>query len=68
MAIDIKKLLQSVVAYGASDLHLVVGTPPQLRIDGRLQPLNLASLEPDDTINLCYSVLTEKNKIDRVKN
>jgi twitching motility protein PilT len=61
-------LLKQIVKHKASDLHLVVGTPPQLRIDGRLQPLNLANLEPDDTINLCYSVLTEKDKIELEEN
>ena len=61
-------LLKQIVKHKASDLHLVVGTPPQLRIDGRLQPLNLPSLEPDDTISLCYSVLTEKNKIELEEN
>ena len=51
-------LLKQILQYKASDLHLVVGTPPQLRIDGKLQPLNLDDLAPEDTIKLCYSVLT----------
>ena len=29
-ALDIKKLLKSVLAYGSSDLHLVVGSEPQI--------------------------------------
>jgi len=61
-------LLKQIVKYKASDLHIVVGTPPQLRIDGKLQPLNLDSLEPDDTIKLLYSVLTEKDKIELEEN
>jgi len=61
-------LLKQIVKYKASDLHIVAGTPPQLRIDGKLQALNLDPLEPDDTINLLYSVLTEKDKIELEEN
>jgi twitching motility protein PilT len=64
----LETLLKQIVQYKASDLHLVVGAPPQLRIDGRLQALNLANLEPNDTLNLCYSVLTEKDKAELEEN
>ena len=37
---DIKQLLQQTIDSGASDLHLMVGVPPTLRIDGVLAPLN----------------------------
>ena len=43
-AFDIKKLLQSVVTHGASDLHLVSRTEPQIRLDGQLKPVNLPKL------------------------
>ncbi len=59
---DIKKLLQSVVAHGASDLHLVSRTEPQIRIDGRLRPVNLPKLTGDDIQEMCYSLITEKQK------
>ncbi|NQU06621.1 MAG: type IV pilus twitching motility protein PilT [Calditrichaeota bacterium] len=47
---------------GASDLHLTVGTPPQIRVDGALIPLNLPPLTPDDTKELTYGVLTEAQR------
>ena len=59
---DIKKLLQSVVAHGASDLHLVSRTEPQIRLDGRLKPVNLPKLTGDDIEEMCYSLITEKQK------
>jgi twitching motility protein PilT len=62
LSYTLETLLKQIVQYKASDLHLVVGAPPQLRIDGRLKALNLPNLEPDDTLKLCYSVLTEKDK------
>ncbi|MBD3791819.1 MAG: type IV pilus twitching motility protein PilT [Campylobacterales bacterium] len=59
---DIKKLLQSVVTHGASDLHLVSRTEPQIRLDGRLKPVNLPKLTGDDIEEMCYSLITEKQK------
>src|SRR5687768_6983747 len=47
---------------GASDLHLTTGSPPQLRIDGRLVPLKMPPLSPVDTKQLCYSILTDAQK------
>ena len=60
--LDIKKLLKSVVAYKASDLHLVSQSEPQIRKDGRLVALNLPVLTGDDIIEMAYTLLTEKQK------
>jgi len=62
MSYDIKKLLQSVVSHGASDLHLVSRTEPQLRLDGALKPINLPKLTGEDIEEMCYSLITEKQK------
>jgi len=59
---DIKKLLQSVVAHKASDLHLVSRTEPQIRLDGVLKPVNLPKLTGEDIEEMCYSMITEKQK------
>ncbi len=61
-AIDIKKLLKSVLAYGSSDLHLVVGSEPQIRIDKELRPLNLAVLGSKDIEEMAYSLIEDKQK------
>ncbi|MDQ7047558.1 MAG: type IV pilus twitching motility protein PilT [Sulfurovum sp.] len=61
-AFDIKKLLQSVVAHGASDLHLVSRTEPQIRLDGTLKPVNLPKMTGEDIEEMCYSLITEKQK------
>lgn len=59
---DIKKLLQSVTAHEASDLHLVSGTEPQIRLDGVLKAVNLPVLNGKDIEEMCYSLITEKQK------
>lgn len=61
-ALDIHKLLKSVVAYKASDLHLVSRSEPQIRIDGRLVALNLPVLNGTDIEEMAYSLLSEKQK------
>jgi twitching motility protein PilT len=62
IALDIRKLLKNVVAYKASDLHLVFRSEPQIRIDGRLVPLNLPKLTGEAIEEMCYSIITEKQK------
>ena len=56
------QLLKTMYDKGASDLHITTGTPPQLRIDGKLHPLDLPPLTPTDTKQMCYSVLTDTQK------
>jgi twitching motility protein PilT len=60
--VDVKKLLKSVMAYGSSDLHLVVGSEPQIRIDKELRPLNLAVLNAKDIEEMAYSLIEDKQK------
>ncbi len=56
------RLLQACVSQSASDIHLVVGRPPVLRIDGRLRSLETKVLEPDDTVALMKSITPERNQ------
>ncbi len=59
---NLYQLLQTMIEKGASDLHITTGSPPQLRIDGRLVPLDHPPLTPAETKQLCYSVLTDAQK------
>ncbi len=61
---DLTELLNEMINKGASDLHLTVGSPPQIRIDGKLTPLNYPRLSPDDTKELAYGVLTETQRAE----
>ncbi len=47
---------------GASDLHITTGTPPRLRVDGKLLGMDHPPLTPADTKALCYSILTDAQK------
>lgn len=58
---DIKSLLQNIVDTNASDLHLIAGIPPTLRIEGELTPLSsLGVLTPDQISELLKQVLTSE--------
>ncbi len=57
------QLLKAMLDQGSSDLHITTGTPPQLRIDGSLVPLRTDALTPVDTKQLCYSILTDAQKL-----
>ncbi|MCP4649985.1 MAG: type IV pilus twitching motility protein PilT [PVC group bacterium] len=56
---DIQSLLKLAVEKNASDLHLVVGSPPTLRIDGELETLEMDVLTPDESKKMIYSILTQ---------
>ncbi len=61
--VTLKDLLDLMVKRGASDLHLTVGTPPQLRIDGKLAKIEgYDLLTPEDTKKLAYSIMNEKQR------
>jgi len=58
--ITLRELLEMMVKKNASDLHLTVGSPPQLRIDGKLVKTEFDLLTPEDTKKLAYSIMSEK--------
>ena len=56
------ELLSTLVELSGSDLHITINTPPQIRVHGKLQTLDLPSLGPAETKSLAYSVLTDAQK------
>lgn len=61
-------LLRTTVERGASDLHLTVGLPPVLRINGKLVPTEYPRLAPEESKRLIYSILNDKQKEKFEKN
>lgn len=59
----IEVLLEEVVKKKASDLHLQVGLPPMLRVDGKLVPITGADLLSDEAVEtLIFAILDEDQK------
>lgn len=60
--ITLQQLLKAAVKQKASDLHIVAGSPPVLRVDGRIVRVKADELTPDDARTLCFSILTDAQK------
>ena len=58
--LNIDELLSIATEAGASDLHIKVGSPPTIRIDGELQPMDEPTCTPDDTKDCAASLMSEK--------
>lgn len=60
----IELLLEEVIKHDASDLHIQVGLPPMLRVDGALKPVDDAPVLADtDTAKIVASIMDEEQKL-----
>lgn len=59
MTTSIEPFLRALVDSGGSDLHCKVGSPPRVRIDGRLRKLQSRDLTSEDTSRMVVEVLRE---------
>ncbi len=62
MAVSLHQLLKTMTEMGGTDLHVTTNSPPQIRVDGKLRPLDLPPLTAVETKQLAYSVLTDAQK------
>jgi len=61
--VNLRSLLEEMVSRNASDLHVVAGERPKLRVDGDITNSSVEQmLTPKDTLQIAYSVLTEQQK------
>ncbi|MBX3173590.1 MAG: type IV pilus twitching motility protein PilT [Gemmatimonadaceae bacterium] len=61
--VNLRVLLEEMLERGASDLHITAGSRPMMRIDGDITPSRQDTvLQPKETLQLAYSVLTENQK------
>jgi twitching motility protein PilT len=60
---SLRALLEEMIERDASDLHITAGERPKLRVDGDITNSKVeAILNPKDTLQLAYSILTEQQK------
>ncbi len=62
MAVSLHQLLKTMLEMSGSDLHVTNNSPPQIRVDGKLRPLDMPPLTTVETKQLAYSVLTDNQK------
>jgi twitching motility protein PilT len=61
--LDINPLLKSAAAYKASDLHIKVGNPPVIRVDGRLHPIpQTRRITQEDAMGMAFAVMNDGQK------
>src|SRR5580698_1369628 len=57
--IHLDELLEIVTERNASDLHIAVGIPPIIRVDGQLFPTPYETCQPLDVQTMMYAILTD---------
>ena len=59
---SIHALLATIIEKDASDLHLAAGSPPRIRLHGKLAPLNAPPLNAVQIKQMVYGILTDLQK------
>ena len=60
--LEVDKLFRACVKLEASDLHLKVGKPPMVRVDGSLRPMNRGPIEDEEMVRLTFPLMNERNR------
>lgn len=60
--LEIDKLFRALVKLKGSDLHLKVGRPPIVRVNGELRPLTRPPIEDEEMVRLCFPMMSERNR------
>jgi len=58
--LDLDQLLRNAVERGASDVHIKVGSPPFVRIDGRLERTDLSAVSPVETERIAFAIMPKQ--------
>ncbi len=59
---EVDKLFRALVKLEGSDLHLKVGKPPIVRVNGTLKPLNRGPIEVEEMARLLFPMMNERNR------
>jgi twitching motility protein PilT len=62
MGVTMHQLLKTLVDQNGTDLHITTNSPPQIRIHGKMVPLQSPPMTPAETKSIIYSVLAETQK------
>jgi twitching motility protein PilT len=62
MNFTLPQLLKALIDQNGSDLHVAADSPPRLRINGSLLPIDVPALTQQESMQLCYSILTDAQR------
>jgi twitching motility protein PilT len=60
--LEVNKLFRACVKQEASDLHLKVGKPPMLRVDGTLRPLQRGPIDDEEMVRMCFPLMNDRSR------
>ncbi len=61
--LEIDKLFKALVKLEGSDLHLKVGKPPYIRVQGTLRPMNRGPIDDEEMVRLCFPLMDDRIRI-----
>lgn len=62
MALSVEEILSKAKEACASDVHITVGIPPKMRVNGKLITMEGVKLLPSDTIEIAIHIMNEKQR------
>ena len=60
--LEIDKLFRALVKLKGSDLHMKVGRPPIVRVNGDLRPLTRPPIDDEEMVRLCFPMMNDRNR------
>jgi twitching motility protein PilT len=60
--LEVDKLFRACVKLEASDLHLKVGKPPMVRVNGTLRPMSRGPIDDEEMVRLCFPLMNERSR------
>ena len=60
--LEVDKIFRALVKLEGSDLHMKVGRPPIVRINGSLKDLNRGPIEREEMVRLLFPMMDKKNR------
>ncbi|MBL9084859.1 MAG: PilT/PilU family type 4a pilus ATPase [Planctomycetales bacterium] len=60
--LEVDKLFRALVKLKGSDLHLKVGRPPIVRVNGELRPLTRPPIDDEEMVKLCFPMMSDRNR------
>ena len=60
--LSIEQILKTAKEAGASDVHLTVGIPPKMRVNGNLITMDYPKMLPADTLDILLAIMTETQR------
>ena len=60
--LSIEEILTTAKEAGASDVHMTVGIPPKMRVNGNLVTMDYQRLLPADTLDIMLGIMTQTQR------